>query len=138
MAANKTQATDASVAAYLGAIADDVRRKDCERLVELMSKATGFAPVMWGSSIVGFGRYHHRYESGREGDMCLVGFSSRKGDISVYLNASTPHCDALRARLGRHKMGAACLYLRKLADVDTDVLAQLVVESVAEVRRRHG
>lgn len=138
MAENKTRATDASVEDYLAAIDDAMRRADCEALVQLMSKVTGEPPKMWGSSIVGFGSYHYKYESGREGNMCATGFSSRKGDISVYLVANGANQQQLLAELGRHKMGKACLYIRRLSDVDAKVLRQLVVDSVAEVRRRYG
>jgi hypothetical protein len=138
MAENKTKATDASVKAYLAAIVNDVRRKDCEAIATLMSTLTTFPPRMWGPSIVGFGSYHYKYASGREGDAGLTGFSSRKGDISVYLVASGPNQGELLARLGRHKMGKCCLYIRKLADVDIGVLEQLIAGSVAEVRRRYA
>ena len=138
MVVNKTKATDASLADYLAAIADEARRQDCAALAKLMTHATKQPPVLWGSSIVGFGSYHYKYESGREGDSCLTGFSSRKGDISVYLMASFPGRDELYAKLGRHKMAKACLYIRKLSDVDLKVLEQLVVGSVAEMKRRHG
>jgi hypothetical protein len=137
MAENKTQPTDAPVEAYLAAIADDTRRHDCEALVRMMSRVTGQPPVMWGDSIVGFDRYHYRYDSGREGDAAQVGFSSRKTDISVYLCPGAPGQDALLARLGRHKMGVSCLSLRRLDDVDREVLEQLVVDSVAAVRARY-
>jgi hypothetical protein len=137
MAENKTKATDASVKAYLASIVDDVRRKDCETIATLMSTLTTFPPKMWGPSIVGFGSYHYKYASGREGDAGLTGFSSRKGDISVYLVASGPNQGELLAQLGRHKMGKCCLYIRKLADVDIGVLEQLIAGSVAEVRRRY-
>jgi hypothetical protein len=138
MAENKTLATKASVADHLATIEDEARRKDCQLLTQLMTRATGQKPVMWGTSIVGFGSYHYRYESGRQGDSCLVGFSSRKGDISVYLLAGFPGRDELLAKLGRHKMAKACLYLRRLSDVDLKVLEQLVAGSVAEVKRRYG
>jgi hypothetical protein len=92
---------------------------------------------MWGPSIVGFGSYHYRYESGREGDSCLAGFSSRKGDISLYLAGGFPGRDALLAKLGKHKMGKGCLYVRRLSDVDLKVLEQLVIESIAEMKRRY-
>src|SRR5262245_51837353 len=88
MAEHKTKATEASVESYLSAIEDEGRRKDCEALAKLMAKAAKEQPKMWGTSIVGFGNYHYKYESGREGDSCLVGFSSRKGDISIYLTGS--------------------------------------------------
>ncbi len=138
MAENKTKATEASVESYLSAIQDEARRKDCEALAKLMTKATKQKPKMWGTSIVGFGSYHYKYESGREGDSCLTGFSSRKGDISIYLVVSFPGRDELLAKLGKYKMAKACLYVRKLSDVDTNVLGQLVVGSVAERKRNHG
>lgn len=136
MADNKTRPTDADVRDYLGAIADDARRQDCETLVALMQRVTGKPPVMWGS-IVGFDSYHYRYESGREGDAPLAGFASRKGDISIYLSCDVPAGDGLRERLGRHKMGKACLYVRRLADVDLGVLEQLVAEAAAATRARY-
>lgn len=135
----KTKPSDASVAAYLGGIADEARRSDCEELVNLMQRATGCAAQMWGASIVGFDSYHYRYDSGHEGDSCLIGFSSRKGDISLYLIAGYEAAEtkALLARLGRHKIGKACLYIKRLSDVQLPVLEQLVARSVAETRRRY-
>lgn len=138
MAENKTKATEASVESYIGAIDDESRRRDCEALLKLISRATKLEPAMWGSSIVGFGSYHYRYESGREGDACLVGFSSRKSDISLYLAASSPEQEQLLGQLGKHKMGKACLYIRQLSDVDAKVLERLVVGAVAEVKRLYG
>ncbi len=138
MAENKTKETDASVAEYLSAIENDARRKDCETLVGLMSKITKAPPKLWGPSIVGFGSYHYKYASGREGDACITGFSSRKGDISVYLSADGANQEPLLAKLGRHKMGKSCLYIRKLEDVDLKVLKQLVTESVDAIKRRYG
>jgi hypothetical protein len=126
MAQNKTQASSESVEAYLAAIEDETRRNDCEALADLFERVTGEPAVMWGSAIVGYGSYHYKYESGREGDSCRTGFAARKGDISIYLGADFPDRTALLARLGRHKMGKACLYIRKLNDVDVEVLAQLV------------
>jgi hypothetical protein len=132
------EAGDAAVAAYLATIDDPARRADCDRLVELMRAATGCPPVMWGSSIVGFGRYHYRYDSGHEGDSCRVGFSSRKGDLSIYLLADGGERAALLAALGRHKMGKACLYVKRLTDVDESVLMQLIRRSLDETARRYG
>ncbi len=134
----KTRPTGASVENYLDGIANEERRRDCDQLVAMMQRVTGCEPRMWGPSIVGFDSYHYRYASGREGDMCVTGFSSRKPDISVYLHCDSEVRTALLARLGRHRMGAGCLYLRRLSDVDLDVLEQLVVESVAECKRRYG
>ena len=138
MAANKTKATEASVASYLGNIADPVRRKDCETLARLMSKATRESPKMWGPSIVGFGSYHYKYESGREGDICLVGFSSRKGDISIYGLSAAPSHAELTSRIGKHKAGKGCLYLRNLADVDLRILEKLVADAAKAKRHAHG
>ena len=132
-----TRPGGASVKKYLAAIEDKVRRKDCEALVKLMSKVTKEPPAMWGSSIVGFGSYHYKYASGREGDMCVTGFSSSKREISVYLVASGADQDKLLKKLGKHKMGKACLYFKRLADLDTKILEALVFESVAETRCRH-
>lgn len=138
MAQNKTRATDASVAGHIAAIASDEQRKDCEALVTLLRKVTKQEPKMWGPSIVGFGSYHYRYESGHEGDSCLTGFAARRNELVVYLVASGPEQESLLKKLGRHRMGKSCLYIRRLSDVDTAVLEKLVAGSVAEVRRRYG
>ena len=138
MAESKTKATDASVEQYLAAIEDEARRADCRALVKLMRKLTGEPPKMWGTSIVGFGSYHYKYESGREGNSCATGFSSRKGDISVYLMASSPDREQLLTQLGPHKTGKACLYVRRMSDVEPKVLEKLIAGSVAEVRRRYS
>jgi hypothetical protein len=131
MAENKTKATDASVQAYLAAIEDETRRKDCQALARLMTEATGHPPRMWGASIVGFGSYHYRYESGREGDSCIVGFSARKGEISVYGLQSAVNAVELLAKLGKHKAGKGCVHIKTLADVDPKVLGQLVANAAA-------
>ena len=137
MAENKTKRTEASVESYFSAIQDETRRKDCEALAKLMSKATKQPPKMWGSAIVGFGSYHYKYESGREGDSCLTGFSSRKSDIVLYLVANALGQEQL-SKLGKHKTGKGCLYIRKLSDVDLKVLEQLVVAAVAERKSGYG
>ncbi len=138
MAENKTKATSASVEDYIAAIADDTRREDCRALAKLISRVTKYPPTMWGTGIVGFGSYHYKYESGREGDSCLVGFASRKSDISIYLHCGNSDRTALLAKLGKHKMGKGCLYLHKLSDIDNKILEQLVAVSVAEMKRQHG
>lgn len=102
-----------------------------------MRKVTKQPPVLWGPSIVGFGRYAYTYASGHSGESCLVGFASRKGDISIYLSVASPTQQALLSRLGKHKMGKSCLSIKRLADVDAKVLEQLVAGSVAEITRRH-
>jgi hypothetical protein len=131
---NKTKETEASVESYLAAIGDEARRSDCEALAKLMAKASKYPAKMWGPSIVGFGSYHYKYESGREGDMCLVGFSSRKDSISLYgLNAAPDH-DELIAKLGKHKTGKGCLYIKKLGDVDMKALERLIAGAAAARR----
>jgi len=131
MAENKTKVTKASVTSYFAGIKDEARRKDCGALAKLMTKATKQPPKMWGKSIVGFGSYHYKYESGREGDSCAVGFSSRKGDITVYGLTAAPRHEALLGKLGKHARGKGCLYIRKLSDVDPKVLEQLVASASA-------
>jgi len=137
MPENKTTATTEPVSAYLVAITDPQRRADCAQLVQLMQDTTGFDAVMWGPAIVGFGQYHYRYDSGREGDMCLVGFSSRKTDISVYLLAEDEQQQQLLAQLGKHKMGKSCLSVRRLSDIQLPVLQQLIAGSVQAIRLRY-
>ena len=138
MAENKTKATESSVESYFTAIKDEARREDCEALAKMMTQATKEQPRMWGTSIVGFGSYHYKYESGREGDSCLTGFSSRKSDISVYLTADVLAQIDLVTKLGKHKLSKGCLYIRRLSDVDLKVLEQLVVRTFAERKRRYG
>lgn len=138
MAENKTRITETSVESYLSTISNDVRREDCEVLAKLITSATKEQPKMWGTSIVGFGSYHYKYESGREGDSCTIGFSSRKGDISLYLLADFPERVELLAKLGKHKTGKGCVYVSRLSDVDLRVLEKLVTGSYAESRRRYG
>jgi hypothetical protein len=137
MAENKTKATDVSVESYLSGIQDESRRKDCEALTKLMSKVTKQQPKMWGTSIVGFGSYHYKYESGREGDAPVAGYSSRKGDITLYLAADSPAYEKLLAKLGKHKTGKGCLYIRKLSDVDLKTLEQLIAEGYTQRLRNH-
>ena len=138
MPANKTQATTASVADHIAARGSDEQRQDCARLIEMLSYITQCEPRMWGPSIVGFGTYRYRYDSGREGEACLTGFAIRKTELVVYLVAETEAQTALRAQLGKHKMGKACLYFKRLSDLDTTVLAAMVQDSVAEIKRRYG
>jgi hypothetical protein len=133
----KTRPTASSVQQHLAAIDDPVRRQDGQALADLMQRVTGQPALLWGGSIVGFGSYHYRYASGHEGDSCQVGFAARKNDLTVYLVAGFDGQPELLARLGKHKMGKACLYIKRLADVDLQVLEALVAGSVAEVRRRY-
>jgi uncharacterized protein DUF1801 len=136
MAENKTKPTTVSVAAFIAAIADPTRRADAKALVKLMQSAAGEKPQMWGPSIIGFGSYHYRYESGREGDMPIIGFSPRKPATVLYSMIGSSECKALLAKLGKHTTGKGCLYIKKLADVDQQVLEAIVVKSVAAARAR--
>jgi Domain of unknown function (DU1801) len=137
MAEAKTQPTAASVSAYLDAIGDEGRRQDGQALVGLMQRVTGCPATMWGTAIVGFDQYQYRYASGREGRSCIVGFSSRKNDLTIYMVAGYDGADALLAELGPHRLGKACLYLKRLSDVRLPVLEQLIARAVAETRRLH-
>lgn len=137
MAGNKTHATAVAVADHLAQLKDPARRADCEALVALMRELTGHEPVMWGPTIVGFGRYHYRYASGHSGEMCATGFASRTPDIAVYLLPDAPGQSELLARLGKHKMGKSCLSIRRLADVDLQVLRALVAQSYEAIMQRH-
>src|SRR5438445_2537157 len=137
MADNKTKTTELSVAAFIDALTDEIKRADAKALVKLMQSATGEKPKMWGPSIVGFGSYHYTYESGQEGDMPLASFSPRKAATVLYGLTGFSDAEALLARLGNHTAGKGCLYIKKLADVDQKVLEALVVKSVASKRSRH-
>ncbi|MBX7214528.1 MAG: DUF1801 domain-containing protein [Thermoflexales bacterium] len=137
MAENKTKPTTASVRAKVAAIANDAQRKDVLTLIGLLGGITGEKPRLWGPSIIGFGSYHYRYASGHEGDSCLTGLAARGSKIVVYLAQDVPGQAALLARLGKHEMGKACLYFRRLSDIDLGVLEALVRDSVAELQRRY-
>ena len=134
MAELKTKENDQSVEVFLAGIEDAQKQQDCRTLVAIMQEATGDAPRMWGDAIVGFGHYHYKYASGREGDWFLTGFSPRKQNLTLYIMAGFDNYDALLARLGKHSIGKSCLYVKRLADVDMPVLTELVVESVAHMQ----
>ncbi|MBT9598302.1 MAG: DUF1801 domain-containing protein [Vitreoscilla sp.] len=137
MAENKTHATDASVDAYIAQRASEEQRADCRALMAMLEKVTQQGPTMWGPSIVGYGSYRYTYDSGRSGEMCLAGFAIRGRELVVYLAAEGEQQQALLSRLGKHKMGKACLYFKRLGDLDQAVLEQLVAGSVAELKRRY-
>ncbi|MBP8274746.1 MAG: DUF1801 domain-containing protein [Acidobacteria bacterium] len=137
MAEQKTKATKASVSGYIAAIANEQRRKDCKALATLITKATGLKPKMWGSAIVGFGSYHYKYDSGHEGDSCVVGFSSRAGAISLYV-MNFDGRDALLTKLGKHTAAKSCLYVKSLEDVDAKVLTQVFKKGAAAIKKRYG
>jgi hypothetical protein len=133
----KTFPTGASVDAHIGAISDPGRRQDCRTLVEVFSKATGKQPKMWGPSIVAFGKYHYKYESGHEGDSCLAGFASRKGAITLYLSCDPAERTDFMRRLGKHREGVGCVYIKDLEGVDLEVLGELVKRSAEYIRLKH-
>jgi len=130
MAELKTKRNDQSVDEFLQAIPDERRRKDCYTVLELMKKVTGEEPKMWGDAIVGFGAYHYKYASGREGDWFLTGFSPRKQNLTLYIMSGFEEYNDLLNKLGKLKTGKACLYINKLKDVDLSVLRELVTKSV--------
>ena len=135
MAENKTVPTNLSVDAYLDAIEDPGRREDCKVINELMKKITGKEPKMWGASIVGFGKYHYKYDSGREGDMLTAGFSNRKQAITIYIMGGFKRYEELLANIGKYKTGKACFYIKRLSDIDINILSELIsgsLEAVAE------
>ena len=134
MAELKTKENDQSVEAFLAGIEDAQKQADCRTLVAIMQEATGAAPRMWGESIVGFGHYHYKYASGREGDWFLTGFAPRKQNLTLYIMAGFDNYEALLSKLGKHSTGKSCLYVKRLADVDMPVLTELVVESVAHMK----
>lgn len=136
MSDNKTRFNDASVTAFLDAVPDERKRQDSYALLEMMRDVTGEAPRMYGDSIVGFGHYHYKYESGREGDMPVVAFSPRKQNLTLYIMSGFDGYEELRAGLGKHKVGKSCLYINKLADVDPAALREMVARSVASMRAR--
>ncbi len=138
MAENKTKANDKNVQAFLDCIDDDKKRQDSLALIDLMREATGAEPQMWGDSIVGFGSYHYKYASGREGDSPLAGFSPRKQALTLYILAGFDEYDGLMSKLGKYKTGKACLYLKKLEDVDIDTLKELVTRSAAHMAKTNS
>ena len=138
MSENKTQANDSDVMAFLNAVEPEKKRQDALIIKELMEEVTGEPATMWGTSIVGFGSYHYRYETGREGDMPIVGFSPRKQAITLYIMGGFENYENLLGKLGKHTIGKSCLYIKKLDDVDKDVLRQLVKQSVAYMREKHS
>lgn len=126
MAENKTVETDASVEAFLNAVEPEKKRADSLALDALFRRVTCWSPVMWGSSMVGYGSYHYRYASGREGDFLATGFAPRKANLSIHIMPGYQDYSAILDRLGKHKIGKSCLYLNKLADVDESVLEELI------------
>jgi hypothetical protein len=137
MAEAKTKPTTASIDEYLASRASPEQLDDCKSLMAMLKRVTKQSPQMWGPSIVGYGKYSYKYESGRTGESCITGFAVRGKELVVYLVADSPDQPELLAKLGKHKIGKSCLYMKRLADIDTNVLEQLVARSVEEVKRRH-
>ena len=135
MSDNKTTVTDVAVDEYLSQVEPERRRVDAERLDQIFREVSGFAPRMWGPSIVGYGRYHYRYESGREGDFLATGFAPRKANLVIYIMPGYTDFSAILARLGKHKIGKSCLYINKLDDIDLDVLKELIAAGIEDLGR---
>ena len=133
----KTKPTEASADSHLAVIANEEQRNDAQTLVALMRRVTKQEPRMWGPSIVGFGSYHYKYASGHEGDSALAAFAVRGSELVVYIAADFEGRDVLLAKLGKHKIGKVCVYIRRLANVDLTVLETLVARSIVETKRRY-
>ena len=129
MAEMKTKVNDASVEGFLSTVEDEQKRRDCFEIVKIMRQVTKEEPKMWGPAIIGFGSYHYKYESGREGDMPQIGFSPRKQNLTLYIGVGDNSDNPLLKKLGKYTTGKVCLYIKKLADVDRNVLGKLITES---------
>ena len=138
MAELKTKPTQHSVEDFIDAIEDEQLRKDCRTVSRIMKRVTKANPKMWGPGIVGFGSYHYKYASGREADWFLAGFAPRKQNLTLYIMSGFQKYNALLKKLGNHKIGKSCLYIKRLDDVDMDVLTQLIEDSVAHVRKSNA
>ncbi len=137
MAKNKTAETEVSVDDFIASVPDEKKQADSKRIAEIMTEVTGSQPKMWGPSIVGFGSYHYRYESGHEGDAPLVGFSPRKDAISLYLASDFEKKESLLEKFGKHKAAKACIYIKKLDDVDLSVFKEMIARSVTYLKNRY-
>ena len=136
MAENKTKPTKSSVTAFLNKIHDKQLRNDCFAILDMMQKVSKAEPVMWGSAIIGFGSYHYVYESGREGDTVIIGFSPRKQNISIYLMGGLKNIEDELSKLGKYKTGKGCLYIKSLSDVNTEVLKKAFAKAFKEGQRK--
>jgi len=138
MAELKTKRNKGDVKAFLNSVPDEKKRQDSFEVLGLMKKVTGMHPELWGDSIVGFGSYHYKYASGREGDWFMTGFSPRKQNLTLYIMPGFEQYDQLLGKLGKHSIGKSCLYIKKLEDVDTDVLKELVKRSVEHMAKANA
>lgn len=137
MAELKTKQNELSVDDFLKKTTDENVRKDCYAIIKLMQKITGMPPKMWGTAIIGFGKYHYKYESGREGDMCMIGFSPRKQNITLYVKAAAGE-DDLFEKLGKHKTGKGCLYIKKLEDIDLKILEKIIKGTIEYLKKKYA
>ncbi|MDH3275249.1 MAG: DUF1801 domain-containing protein [Gammaproteobacteria bacterium] len=137
MAENKTKPTKVSVTAFIKNIENEQMRRDARKVAAMMREATGSRARMWGANIVGFGEYHYKYESGREGDFMVTGFSPRKQALTLYIIPGFRHFETLMSKLGKYKTGKSCLYIKRLSDVDEQVLKRLIVRSVTYMRKHY-
>lgn len=137
MAELKTKENDQSVDAFLNSIEDEKKREDCFTVLKIMKQITKKEPKMWGNSIVGFGNYHYKYETGREGDYFLTGFSPRKQNLTLYIMAGFSQYEELMQKLGKYKTGKSCLYLKKLEDIDQKILKELIKCSVDSMKKNN-
>ena len=135
MAENKTKKTDQPVENFLNSISDEQKRQDSYKVLEIMKEITGESPKMWGESIIGFGDYHYKYATGREGDWMIIGFSPRKQNLTLYLTYGFEENTDLISRLGKHKLGKACLYIKRIDDVDVNILKQLIERSYKSMKK---
>lgn len=137
MAENKTKPTDLEALDYLENIDNEQRKTDCLALNTLMKEITGEQPVMWGTSIVGYGSYHYKYESGREGDMPLIGFSNRKQNITIYIMTGFSRYEELLEKIGKFKIGKSCFYIKRLSDIDVEVLKEMIISSIEVIKNKY-
>lgn len=137
MATKKTKPTKLSVTDFLNSIGDEQKRRDAKKIAAMMREATGARATMWGANIVGFGHYHYKYESGREGDFMIIGFSPRKQALTLYIIPGFRHFESLLGKLGKHKVGKSCLYIKRLSDVDEKVLRRLIDGAVKYMRKNY-
>jgi len=138
MAELKTKQNNASVDGFIASIEDDVRRNDCLELIGIMREVTGAPPRMWGANIVGFGNYRYRYASGREGDWFYSGFSPRKQNLTLYIMSGFKEAGRLLEKIGKHKTGKSCLYIKSLKDIDREVLKDLIRGSIESLNKQYG
>ncbi len=138
MSKNKTRPNTTSVSSFLDSVEDEIQRQDSYTLISIMKEITGEGPVMWGASIIGFGSYHYKYDSGREGDMLLTGFSPRKQNFSLYILVGFAKYEKLMQKLGKHKTGKSCLYIKRLSEIYRSVLTELIKASYNHYNQKYN